>query len=101
MSTYHNDDEHIKALCSNSVVVLFLKVVDDPTNEKWHDKIAQTATDQEKHTERDGAALTVGIAANELEGLASVLLGPLSFCCDCCCVFTSRSLSFRCGTSLA
>ena len=51
--TYKNDNEHVEAERSNSIVVLLLQKVNDTTDEEWYDQITQATTDKEDDTQDD------------------------------------------------
>ena len=76
--TYDDEDEHVEAIGLNRLIVTHCKQVNDDTNEGWDGKLTQAASDQEEHSDGDGAAFSLCVAKNEFEGPVLVFLGSLS-----------------------
>ena len=100
MSTYDDDDEHVKAKSSNSVVVSLLKQVDDATNEQGDGQVTETSTDKEKNTQYDGAALAFGVAKDETEGFVALFFGAFWLRFFCRLIIGYFSVRYFCLRSL-
>ncbi len=79
VKTYEDNNEHVKTKGANFIEFSLLQMIDDATNEQGYCQVTQTAANEEDDSQKDWAALTLGITEDEAEWLRLLFFGSGDF----------------------